>query len=304
MTTEILGFIIIVGAVIVLAARHQLNKAEDDPEVLEAATGRLRYELEQSADEIISRMTEHVDRLERLLREADYKAEVLQERIRQMEAMQLSGDYQPMSRRLPQDDYLFARAAAEAATVPVRTQAASAASVPPGGMAASFQTQQEAVGKQADLTAAPVSDMEQAAAVTGAMEAEGNFTDVPAMSEADRRAWDLIREASMELEAQYEAQMDTMQDVQQSDALQQAVDIQTGNLSTYVGGAASHDEEMVQEADPLPLEEAAGSMDIGVPAEQARQLLDQGHGTDEVAKMTGLGIGAVQMIQQMQSRRP
>ena len=87
MTTEILGFIIIAGAVIVLAARHQLNKAEDDPEVLEAATGRLRYELEQSADEIISRMTEHVDRLERLLREADYKAEVLQERIRQLEAL-------------------------------------------------------------------------------------------------------------------------------------------------------------------------------------------------------------------------
>ncbi len=82
MTTEILGFIIIAGAVIVLVARHQLSRAEDDPEVLEAATGRLRYELEQSADEIISRMTEHVDRLERLLREADYTAEVLHERIR------------------------------------------------------------------------------------------------------------------------------------------------------------------------------------------------------------------------------
>ena len=65
MTTEILGFIIILGAVIVLLARQHLNKSEDDPEVLEAATGRLRYELEQSADEIINRMTEHVDRLER-----------------------------------------------------------------------------------------------------------------------------------------------------------------------------------------------------------------------------------------------
>ena len=47
MTTEILGFIIILGAVIVLLARQHLNKSEDDPEVLEAATGRLRYELEQ-----------------------------------------------------------------------------------------------------------------------------------------------------------------------------------------------------------------------------------------------------------------
>ncbi len=40
MTTEILGFIIILGAVIVLLARQHLNKSEDDPEVLEAATGR------------------------------------------------------------------------------------------------------------------------------------------------------------------------------------------------------------------------------------------------------------------------
>ena len=49
MTTEILGFIIILGAVIVLLARQHLNKSEDDPEVLEAATGRLRYELEEIA---------------------------------------------------------------------------------------------------------------------------------------------------------------------------------------------------------------------------------------------------------------
>ena len=87
MTTEVLGFIIILGAVIVLLARQHLNKSEDDPEVLEAATGRLRYELEQSADEIINRMTEHVDRLERMLREADYKAELLQQKIDMLQSM-------------------------------------------------------------------------------------------------------------------------------------------------------------------------------------------------------------------------
>ena len=87
MTTEILGFIIILGAVIVLLARQHLNKSEDDPEVLEAATGRLRYELEQSADEIINRMTEHIDRLEKMLREADYKSELLQQKINMLQAI-------------------------------------------------------------------------------------------------------------------------------------------------------------------------------------------------------------------------
>jgi hypothetical protein len=77
MTTEILGFIIIVGAIIVLLARRQLQKVEEDPEVMEASAGRLRYELEQSADEIINRMAGHIDHLEGLLREADYKAEML-----------------------------------------------------------------------------------------------------------------------------------------------------------------------------------------------------------------------------------
>lgn len=206
MTTEILGFIIIAGAVIVLVARHQLSRAEDDPEVLEAATGRLRYELEQSADEIISRMTEHVDRLERLLREADYKAEVLQERIRQLEALQgaqgmhgmeAGAAYQPLSGAERQGvDYLTARAAADASAANVNASAGAASVRESGGYG------------------------------------------MPSMSESDRRAWELIREASMELEAQYEAQSNAMQSAQQSDALQQAVDIQTGNLDSYVSGSS------------------------------------------------------------------
>lgn len=287
MTTEILGFIIIVGAVIVLAARHHLNRAEDDPEVLEAATGRLRYELEQSADEIISRMTEHVDRLERLLREADYKAGVLQERISRLEAMQRAGAYQPVYRSGVQEDYLFARAAAEAAAVPVQPLRSGVAG--------------DAAGEQADFAAMPAGEAEQAAAAVPAAEAERPASVVPAMSEADRRAWALIREASMELEAQYEAQVDTMQDVQQSDALQQAVDIQTGNMSSYVGGVSRNEEAAQEPADPVRAEEIG--VGIGEAASQARQLLSQGYGTDEVARRTGLGIGAVQMIQQMQSRR-
>ena len=270
MTTEILGFIIIAGAVIVLAARHQLSKAEDDPEVLEAATGRLRYELEQSADEIISRMTEHVDRLERLLREADYKAEVLQERIRQLEALQRaqevqgmqSGEaYQPLPRGDQQGaDYLTARAAADAAAS-VNVSAASAG----------------------------------ATAVR-----ESDSYGMPSMSASDRRAWELIREASMELEAQYEAQSNTMQSAQQSDALQQAVDIQTGNLDSYVSGSG-YAAEQAEETGYVYREEKG--LDTEAAARQARQMLAQGFEVDDIARATGLGIGAVQLIRQMQSRQ-
>ena len=270
MTTEILGFIIIAGAVIVLVARHQLSRAEDDPEVLEAATGRLRYELEQSADEIISRMTEHVDRLERLLREADYKAEVLQERIRQLEALQgaqgmhgmeAGAAYQPLSGAERQGvDYLTARAAADAAaSINVPAASAGTASVrEPGGYG------------------------------------------MPSMNATDRRAWELIREASMELEAQYEAQSNTMQSAQQSDALQQAVDIQTGNLDSYVSGS-SYAAKTADEPGYAYDEEKG--LDTEAAARQARQMLAQGFEVDDIAKATGLGIGAVHLIKQMEARQ-
>ena len=268
MTTEILGFIIIAGAVIVLVARHQLSRAEDDPEVLEAATGRLRYELEQSADEIISRMTEHVDRLERLLREADYKAEVLQERIRQLEALQgaqgmhgmeAGAAYQPLSGAERQGvDYLTARAAADASAANVNASAGAASVREPGGYG------------------------------------------MPSMSESDRRAWELIREASMELEAQYEAQSNTMQSAQQSDALQQAVDIQAGNLDSYVSGS-SYAAETADEPGYAYDEEKG--LDTEAAARQARQLLAQGFEVDDIAKATGLGIGAVHLIRQMEARQ-
>ena len=260
MTTEILGFIIIAGAVIVLVARHQLSRAEDDPEVLEAATGRLRYELEQSADEIISRMTEHVDRLERLLREADYKAEVLQERIRQLEALQgAQGMHQPLSGAERQGvDYLTVRAAADASAANVNASAGVASVRESGGYG------------------------------------------MPSMSESDRRAWELIREASMELEAQYEAQSNAMQSAQQSDALQQAVDIQTGNLDSYVSGS-SYAAETADEPGYAYDEEKG--LDTEAAARQARQMLAQGFEVDDIARATGLGIGAVQLIRQMEARQ-
>ena len=89
MTTEILGFIIIVGAVIVLLARRQMQKADEDVEALEISADKLRRELEQSADEIIGRMAGHIDHLEKLLREADYKTDILERRIGEAEGLRL-----------------------------------------------------------------------------------------------------------------------------------------------------------------------------------------------------------------------
>lgn len=253
MTTEILGFIIILGAVIVLLARQHLNKSEDDPEVLEAATGRLRYELEQSADEIINRMTEHVDRLERMLREADYKAELLQQKIDMLQSM----------------------------------------------------------GNMDVKMSAPNLDMEEkppAAVYTGRETVTANnIEESYDMTPSDEKAWEYIREASMKLEAQYEAQSNTMQSVQQSDALQQAVDIQTGNLDGLVSaGGNANVAQTVSNAGKggqlLPYTDEDQGLDTEVATKAARDMLAGGYELEEIAKATGLGIGAVHLIKQLQEK--
>ena len=253
MTTEILGFIIILGAVIVLLARQHLNKSEDDPEVLEAATGRLRYELEQSADEIINRMTEHVDRLERMLREADYKAELLQQKIDMLQSMV------NMDVKMP--------------TTGIDMEEKASAAV-----YASKDTAQTS----------------------------NNAEESYDMTPSDEKAWEYIREASMKLEAQYEAQSNTMQSVQQADALQQAVDIQTGNLDGLVSGGgnanAAQTASNAGKAEQLPYIEEGQSLDTEVATKVAKDMLTDGYELEEIAKATGLGIGAVHLIKQLQEK--
>lgn len=250
MTTEILGFIIILGAVIVLLARQHLNKSEDDPEVLEAATGRLRYELEQSADEIINRMTEHVDRLERMLREADYKSELLQQKIDMLQSM--------------------------------------------GNMDVKMPT--TGIDMEEKASAAVYAGKETA-------QTSNNVEESYDMTPSDEKAWEYIREASMKLEAQYEAQSNTMQSVQQADALQQAVDIQTGNLDGLVSaGGNANTAQTASNAEQLPYIEEGQSLDTEVATKVARDMLTDGYELEEIAKATGLGIGAVHLIKQLQEK--
>ena len=250
MTTEILGFIIILGAVIVLLARQHLNKSEDDPEVLEAATGRLRYELEQSADEIINRMTEHVDRLERMLREADYKAELLQQKIDMLQSM--------------------------------------------GNMDVKMPT--TGIDMEEKASAAVYAGKETA-------QTSNNVEESYDMTPSDEKAWEYIREASMKLEAQYEAQSNTMQSVQQADALQQAVDIQTGNLDGLVSaGGNANTAQTASNAEQLPYIEEGQSLDTEVATKVARDMLTDGYELEEIAKATGLGIGAVHLIKQLHEK--
>lgn len=92
MSTEILGFFIILGALVLVLLRRndwlklitgetQQSRLDD----VEEASAKLRYELQYSADQIIERMGSHIDRLERLIVEADRRSGELEEQLRKTE---------------------------------------------------------------------------------------------------------------------------------------------------------------------------------------------------------------------------
>lgn len=357
MTTEILGFIIILGAVIVLLARQHLNKSEDDPEVLEAATGRLRYELEQSADEIINRMTEHIDRLERMLREADYKSELLQQKINMLQAMgyteaampqnpQYSGEYAQGRPQMAAANNFGEKQAANgtyhadmhqmAPAAPAENQAANmpyqdgtlpnyaeatSANMPyhqDGGsqMSGAADAQDAGMTYQEMPQTAPDMAEQSPAAVytaTAAAPAQNDVAAAPAntagaayeMTPTEEKAWELVREASMKLEAQYEAQANTMQSVQQSDALQQAVDIQSGNIEGLVSASVNANPQQRAAADSgaKAVAEEVQGLDTEEATRNAREMIASGYDLEEIARATGLGIGAVHLIKQLQEMK-
>ena len=82
MITEILGALIVLGAALVLIMRHFLSKGKaKEKESVEVSASRLRYEIERSGDAVIGRMQIHVERLERLLAEANAQKAALDERL-------------------------------------------------------------------------------------------------------------------------------------------------------------------------------------------------------------------------------
>lgn len=82
--TEILGALIILGAVLLLIVRyiiHRRQRSEEEDEDLAASIEKLKKELQQSADTIIKRLGSHVTKLEGLLREADDRRVRLETRV-------------------------------------------------------------------------------------------------------------------------------------------------------------------------------------------------------------------------------
>lgn len=327
MTTEILGFIIIVGAIIVLLARRQLQKVEEDPEVMEASAGRLRYELEQSADEIINRMAGHIDHLEGLLREADYKAEMLQQRIDELQKLQ----QRPVVNSV-QSQQFQAQSVAEPQSIavnqPTAEPLASEEVVSPRDEESDFSQLLESNMQDPNLVIPEnveyAENLPQSSEISAENleDAQGVYDEFPTeavnqseaeadsgISEEAKLALEAFREVSKNLEA---AQHDMGLNIDISSEPEPMLEMgpEYGIASEYESnqeaGYTTAPEYVSEPVAPMmeqqpvePVIEAPEIDDRDDATEIARKLLMAGYTPEDVARFTGLGMNAIALLKQI-----
>ncbi|MBQ1742334.1 MAG: hypothetical protein II145_10265 [Selenomonas sp.] len=268
MVTEILGLLIIVGAGIVFLVRWQMHRTQRpklEQREMQVSTARLKEELQRSGDAIVNRMSTHVSQLEKLIKDADERAAQLDSRIaacRRLEA-ELELRSAELSQRA-QQTVASARIAASAARQPLSQP--------------TMQSQ----------TAAPAPDMlGHAVSMAERVDAE-DFAQV--LHDSMQR-----EEAQVELPTAAEV----MADAATPPAEQTAPTTQAAMQQvTDVAEAVSEPLPMAEATAAEP--EADGQEEPGTSAAtRARALLLAGYSIEDTMRETGLGQGAVQLIQEM-----
>lgn len=279
MVTEMLGILIVIGTVMVLLLRHFLGKREEakvreeraKQQEIGAAAIELRRELERAADGIIDRMGERVDHLEQLIAEAGRREAALRARIRELEAKE---------ERIPETSFESALANHMDETVgmalPAHVESIELArtKIEAATMRAAAHVSVETFRDER----APVleDDAEEAPA-------EGHIEEYA--EEREAYAVGSIAETSLEGTA--------------------AEDV------SFIAERAGDAAEAVPEDASTPLqaeERAAQETSAGdapqakapSPREVAAALLQDGMDVEEVARATGIGRGALELLRRMQ----
>lgn len=241
MVTEVMGFLIIFGALLFFTARYIARKRTQpvrERRELTQSTEHLREELEQSANAIIGRLGGHVDHLEALLKDADAKTAVLDARI--AECRKLEAELELRSAELSQ---------------------------------------------RAQQTLA-VTQLQQKAAVY----------PMPEPERVDAKDFAAVLEDSMQRDAESQQNVSYDQAVSLAAAMREP--------KAPAGGERGWDGEpqartgQEQAGEP---ESSEGPQQENLTA-KARAMLLGGFTVEEAARETGLGKGAVQLIQEMTQR--
>ncbi|MFC2286503.1 MAG: hypothetical protein ACFNJL_02230 [Selenomonas sp.] len=343
MITEILGALIVLGAVLVLIMRRLLSKGKaKEKESVEVSASRLRYEIERSGDAVIGRMQIHVERLERILAEANAQKAALDERLAAL--AQWEKVYGARLGALPQQ-MEFASSAPRTATQAhpaashvtvapavsapsaVELAASSAAAVAPavasavgaGEPASSFQAalmKQMAgspIGSAVDLQLPPEEmETDAAANVTHGVQAaqENMRREIPVQEDAaslalsaaqtpDETQDDEVYEYEEYEEDESEEEDEETVMEEEADEYEEDEPADEEEPPEFAGGDLTAVREG-NEADDAksPSSDAPPSRQ----QEQIRAFLRQGMSAEEISQRLGLGLGAIELVRNMEKR--
>jgi len=82
MFTEVIGFLIIIGVMIVVIIRRQFFKKQLEKNDFDTAANQMQQQFEDTADQIIERIGNEIDRLELLIQVADDKIIQLDQKLK------------------------------------------------------------------------------------------------------------------------------------------------------------------------------------------------------------------------------
>ena len=340
MITEILGALIVLGAVLVLIMRRLLSKGKaKEKESVEVSASRLRYEIERSGDAVIGRMQIHVERLERILAEANAQKAALDERLAAL--AQWEKVYGARLGALPQQMEFASSAPRTATQAPppvspvtappavsspsaVEVAASSAAAIAPaaasavgaGETAASFQAaliKQMAgspIGGAVDLQLPP-EEMETDAAANiahGTQAAQGNMRrEIPVQEDAASLALSAAQTPDETQDDEvYEYEEDESEEEDEGAVMEEEAD-------EYEEDEPADEEEPPEfsDEDLTAVQEADEADDVKSPSpdvppsrqqEQIRAFLRQGMSAEEISQRLGLGLGAIELVRHMEKR--
>lgn len=342
MITEILGALIVLGAVLVLIMRRLLSKGKaKEKESVEVSASRLRYEIERSGDAVIGRMQIHVERLERILAEANAQKAALDERLAAL--AQWEKVYGARLGALPQQ-MEFASSAPRTATQAhpaashvtvapavsapsaVELAASSAAAVAPavasavgaGEPASSFQAalmKQMAgspIGSAVDLQLPPEEmETDAAANVTHGVQAaqENMRREIPVQEDAASLALSAAQTLDETQDDEvYEYEEDESEEEYEETVMEEEADEYEEDEPAGEEEPpefAGEDLTAVREEDEDEVDAAKSPSSDAPPSrqqEQIRAFLRQGMSAEEISQRLGLGLGAIELVRNMEKR--
>lgn len=317
MMVEALGALIILGALLILVVRYVSRKprAAVVTEEMQISTEQLKAELARSGDEVIKRMGAHIEHLEGLLRQADDRTSRLETRLAEYERLESRLDsriamleQELAAARTVTQELTTARTAMPSmqgmATMPQPTyyqpqvMATSAAPVvAPSDTPLAQPMTTVATPDGAVAMAAPVASEPLTLATTTERVDAQSFADVLQQS-IDRENASMIGTPDAPEQAAGLAEV-----MRQAEHASPEPPVATEPLVAEIAPAAATaaQPEPLEEA---PVEETVGAApvdgdDTAVQAARARAMLRSGYSTEEIARDTGLGRGAIELLRQI-----